>query len=165
MRRPRDRRTGLYWEKKSNDGSIHDVDDIYSRRAPDDADDMTATGTAFAVFLAALNTPPCHGGFCDWRLPTATELFSLVDLGRHDPAIASAFDTGCSPGCPSSTCSCTAADRYWSSTTIEDHPAFAWLVSFDRGFVYYGSLTWKTTQLHVRAVRGGANGEPPAGHR
>ena len=32
------------------------------------------------------------GGYADWRLPNRRELESLVDLGRHDPAIDPIFN-------------------------------------------------------------------------
>ena len=56
----KDQRTGLFWEKKSDDGSIHDKDDTYtwSPGSP-----WLASGTAFGQFLATLNTPPCFGNF------------------------------------------------------------------------------------------------------
>jgi len=44
-------------------------------------------------------------GFNDWRLPTITELQSIVDFSRASPAI----DTNWFPG--------TGVSYYWSSTT------------------------------------------------
>lgn len=42
--------TGLQWEKKSDDGSIHDKDTLYTWE------------NAFAVHVAGLNTAPCFAG-------------------------------------------------------------------------------------------------------
>lgn len=145
----KDQRTGLFWEKKSDDGGIHDKDATYtwSTGAP-----WLATGTAFTVFLPALNTPPCHGGFCDWRLPTIQEIESIRSLGR-DPAIATAFDSGCTPGCTVITCSCTSTYYHHSSTTSFLYPDAAWYLSAQDGTSDYGL---KTFALSARAVRGGA---------
>ena len=48
----KDQRTGLFWEKKSDDGSIHDKDFTYSWSADGDS----FNGTTASVFLATLNS-------------------------------------------------------------------------------------------------------------
>ena len=80
------------------------------------------------------------GGHDDWRLPTVQELVTLVDYSRHHPAIHPIF--------------ATAADGYWSSTTVATFPSYAWLVYFGGGDV--GSLNVKSGSGYVRAVRGGS---------
>jgi len=81
------------------------------------------------------------GGSSDWRLPTRSDLLTLVDLERADPAI----DTEYFPDCKS--------DWYWSNTPYARSPGdCAWVVSFGLGDAYW--------DLHgydgfVRAVRPG----------
>jgi hypothetical protein len=142
-----DTKPGLQWEKKSNDGSIHDKDDTYtwSTGSPFNPD-----GTAFTSFLTTLNSAPCFAGHCDWRLPSVTELQSLVDYGRFAPAIDAVFNTGCKPGCTAMTCSCTVLDYYWSVRTLADLPDFAWNVDFNYGYV---NGFEKALSYSVRAVR------------
>lgn len=143
----KDQRTGLLWEKKTNDGSIHDRDNQYSwsTGAP-----WSFNGTAATVFLAALNTQPCFEGFCDWRLPTHLELLTLVDLGTAGPAIAAPFRTACPQGCTSATCSCSpeVPRSTWTSSTILD--SYATQVDFNLSIV---GFTSKTDTARVRAVR------------
>ena len=89
----RDKRTALTWEKLSDDGSIHDKDNVYS------------WVQAFAK-IDDLNTA-AFAGATDWRLPNLFELQTLVDVGTAYPAIVAACNTGCSPGCTVLTCSCS----------------------------------------------------------
>jgi hypothetical protein len=141
-----DTKTGLQWEKKSNDSSIHDQDNVYTwTGSPFEPD-----GTAFTSFLTTLNSAPCFAGHCDWRLPSVTELQGLVDYGRFAPAIDAVFNTGCKPGCTVVTCSCTVFDYYWSVPTLADLPGFAWNVDFNYGYVNGFD---KTLSYAVRAVR------------
>jgi len=70
----RDNVTGLVWEVKTDDNTIHDVDNEY----PDPEDRIT--------FISALNTA-AFGGFTDWRLPSQKELSYLLDRGRSDPSV------------------------------------------------------------------------------
>jgi hypothetical protein len=137
----RDLRTALMWEKLSDDGSIHDKDDKYT------------WDNAFAVKIAALNTPPCFAGFCDWRLPNRFELETLVNLENLNPAVSPAFNTGCAASCTVLTCSCTVSNYYWSSSTYANEPELAWVVLFGSGSPIAGG---KNGNFSVRAVRGGS---------
>jgi hypothetical protein len=139
-----DMKTGLMWEKLSQDGSIHDYNTFYSWY------------TAFTTKIATLNTMNSGAGFAnhtDWRLPNRFELETLVDLGRVNPAIDPAFNTSCAASCTVTTCSCTQSGSYWSSTTYQNYPTFAWLVSFYDGLV---NTSDKSGSTYVRAVRGGS---------
>lgn len=145
----KDNRTGLIWEKKTNDGSIHDVDALYSwsTGAP-----WQANGTAFTTFLATLNSIPCFGGNCDWRLPNLNELESIRNLGASFPAAFLAFNQSCPPGCTNTECSCTTPGGYLSTSTVDGIPSDAWVVRFNYGGCYQST---KTDLGYVRAVRGG----------
>ena len=47
----------------------------------------------------------------DWRLPNVRELQSILDYQTTSPAVASAFNDNCSPGCPVTTCSCAVSGK------------------------------------------------------
>lgn len=73
----------------------------------------------------------------DWRLPNVRELHSIVDFGRHNPALDPQLE-----GRPA---------FYWSSTSSNADPAVAWYVSFQYGLVSrYNKLN---NALYVRPVR------------
>ena len=130
--------TGLMWEKKSADGSLHDRGNVYS------------WSDAFAVFITGINSAR-FAGHTDWRLPNVNELQSLANYGLS-PAIDPAFNTGCVASCTVTTCSCAQSGDSWSSTTRQGSPGFAWLVGLD-----LGDCNTDTTRrnLSARAVRGG----------
>lgn len=69
-----DRSTGLIWEIKTTDGSIHDRDNTYTWK------NTTAT------FIKGLNAEQ-FGGFSDWRLPEDEELVRLLKLAEHNPEL------------------------------------------------------------------------------
>lgn len=78
-------------------------------------------------------------GADDWRLPTIHELLSIVDYGRHEPAIDTAAFR-----CHSRT--------YWSSSPFAGDSVGAWIVDFRLGdTVVYGR---GSDDSFVRAVRG-----------
>ncbi len=88
-------------------------------------------------------------GFCglsdgsvagDWRLPSAMELRSLVDLGRYNPALP--YGVYPFTNVRSST--------YWTSTTRASNKTYAWYVTFSTGYSVY---TVKTTSYYVWPVR------------
>jgi len=136
-----DNNTGLMWEKLSDDGSIHDLDNTYTW---DDA---------FAVKVATLNSGS-FAGYTDWRLPNAKELQSIVNYEFENYLFVSpAFINGCIGGCSVTTCSCARANLYWSSSTNAANPMQAWYVNFGGGVVVD---LGKTASLDVRAVRGGS---------
>ena len=147
----KDQRTGLFWEKKSDDGSIHDWDNAYSWST---GSPWNFDGTAATVFLATLNTVPCFAGFCDWRLPTIEELSGRSDGGYATGGIVDLTVSGCGSGTPciNAIFGPTVSSYYWSSSTSQFFPSYAWGVFFDDGEASYGG---KTAGTYVRAVRGG----------
>lgn len=152
-----DSKTGLMWEKKSDDGSIHDKDDVYTLGST--IPPYTLDGTAVTTFLAALNAGGGFAGHTDWRLPNLTELESIRNLGTVSPAVAAVFNSNCgagsggNPGCTVTTCSCTLPASYWSSSSYAGPAELAWEVRFGDGTV---DSEFKDTDSYVRAVRGGS---------
>jgi len=126
----RDNVTGLIWEVKKEDGSIHEWSDLYDWY---DAND---------VFIAQLNAEE-FGGYTDWRLPTKKELIYAMNYGLVSPAIDTDYFS-----------EKTVWSYYWSSTSSVPYPGHAWCA-----FVKNGTAVTidKTTPYYVRAVRGGQN--------
>jgi len=152
-----DTKTGLMWEKKSDDGSIHDKDNYYTWGM--DGSPYTMNRTMVTTFLASLNTAPCFAGYCDWRIPNRPELLTLVNLETWSPATFTEFNTSCAAGCTvdgaggTTKCSCTQSSLYWSSSTYQYNPGNAWGVNFGGGYTHYLD---KTRSTYVRAVRAGS---------
>src|SRR6185369_10799394 len=132
-----DLNTGLMWEKKTDDSSIHDKDKIYTFTE------------AVTVHVAGVNAEPL-GGFTDWRVPNVKELQSLINYQTYGAAVSVAFLNACAFNCTD--CSCTVGSFYWSSTSQASMPTWGWGVDFDQGPT---SRTVKTNKYYVRAVRGG----------
>lgn len=123
-----DENTCLMWEQKTNDNSIHDRDNTYS------------WANAQSVFIAGLNAAN-FANYNDWRLPTVTELMSILNYENRNPAIAGTFVN-------------TRSSNYWTSTTNAASTGQAWCVNFN-----YGGHTrnnGKGNSNYVRAVRGPA---------
>ena len=164
-----DTQTGLMWEKKTGtvgspvdcsmttcadpqnvnntyqwcqDGNHNHVCDhygIYSDNPPD--------GGAFGDFLARTNGALCPTGDCpglgghtDWRLPTTSELLTIVagPPCNSSPCIDPTFGT-------------TQSGSYWSNTTT-GAPSIATVLNFGNGSEDFGD---KFSGGYVRAVRGG----------
>ena len=73
-----------------------------------------------------------------WRLPTRTELLTLVDDTKYDPA-CSVF-----PDCPS--------EWFWTSTLRAGSSSYAWSVDFYSGYAYDGYVV-SASISRVRCVR------------
>jgi hypothetical protein len=130
----RDDVTGLVWEVKTDDGSIHDKDDKYVLRKAQESD-----LDARLDFIKRLNDEQFGGqSQWPWRLPTIKELHTLANKGNYNPAISAAYFPN------------TIGTAYWADT---DHTANgvddAWYD--DSGYDNYHD---KSNSCHVRAVRG-----------
>lgn len=154
-----DTSTGLMWEKKSDDGSIHDKDDVYTWSGASYGTTNELDGTVTS-FLAALNAGAGFAGYTDWRLPNRKEMESLVNLEASLPATFPAFDVSCgtwstgNEGCTVTTCSCTWPGLYWQSSTYIGAPGLAWIFDFGSGYIHADD---KNVAYRVRAVRGGSS--------
>jgi hypothetical protein len=145
-----DRRTKLMWEKKGDDGGLHDKDNSYTW-----SDDGSGSETIWD-WLQEINAENGTGfaGHDDWRIPNVRELQSMVDYGQYNPAVDPVFNTNCTPGVDVVQGSCQLANNGWTSTTSAGFPDLAWLVNFITGEVYDTNGA-KVNGTFVRAVRGG----------
>ena len=147
----KDNVTGLIWENKTDDGTIHDKDNSYTWYDSNPATNggyagTPGDGTDTEDFISALNIAH-FGGYSDWRLPTIKELITIVNYSIS--YLGSTIDTGYFPN--------TAASLYWSSTAFNNiyDTNWVWYVSFDFGYV---NNTNKNYAGYVRAVRDGQSG-------
>lgn len=135
-----DNLSGLQWEKKTDDATVHDQDNLYTWSAGGTAGD----GTVYVTFLPTLNGAGFAGQH-DWRLPTLAELLGIVQPAYPNCSTPPCIDPTFGP-----TDSTTAAAAFWTVNTFLQQ---AWYVGFDAG--YPGSYLTKTTPSAARAVRGG----------
>ena len=76
----------------------------------------------------------------DWRLPTMSELCTLIDFSRRDPALPSGHTfSGVQPG------------YYWSATRLDYPSKLAWIVYFESGTTCYEAI--KNNAGHIWPVR------------
>jgi len=142
--------TGLVWEMKTDDGSIHDKDNTYTWYDPTDPSPGTqGNGTDTLDFINKLKEEK-FGGFDDWRLPTIHELYNIVNKSvshwSNQPTIESIFFPN------------TISNYYWSSTTSVINSICAWTVFFYDAYYSYDYFGNKSNFNYVRAVRGGQPG-------
>jgi hypothetical protein len=144
--------TLFMWERKTTDGSVHDVGNFYSWSANSAVG--ARDGTAFVQFLGALNdctdffAAPCgFAGHWDWRLPTLTELRTIIDLGAP----------GCGRGaaCIDPIFSPADASDYWTSSTHSLGAPAAWIVDFSNESHGTAFAFMKDRRFLVMSVRGG----------
>lgn len=148
-----DLNTKLTWEKKSDDGSLHDKDNVYIWSGGND--------DTIWDWLEHINTEAGTGfaGHNDWRIPNLKELQSIIDIERgiidgeqFILAVNPVFSRSCDAGDDVLSGSCTGS-IYWSSSSFAFDPlVFAWFVEFLTGSTLQHG---KNFGFNVRAVRGG----------
>lgn len=128
-----DGNTGLVWESKTNDDGLRDRDHVFTHSAALD-------------YVDDINALDGGNGLCgrnDWRLPTVSELQSLVDYGRTLPAIVySAF-----PYSPPS------GYQVWTDQASLQFANDYWRVSYNQGGT---SPAFSSSPHYVRLVSGSA---------
>jgi hypothetical protein len=153
--------------KLTGDAGLHDPDDIYAWYEPDNSKNGGFAGYQKPSDSNASNTDNvCYGhaagnvatycntkayvnrvntaGWCganDWRMPTITELQSIVSRDRSAPAI----DTAWFPNMPES-------NFYWSSSPDATSSSAAWYIPFSYAQTY--SYYIKSSRFKIRLVRG-----------
>ncbi|MBT4526824.1 MAG: DUF1566 domain-containing protein, partial [Deltaproteobacteria bacterium] len=139
----KDNVTGLIWEIKTVDSSIHNKDNKYtwcdSNSATNEGDSGTCNGTDTETFINTLNNGS-FGSFTDWRMPTIKELSTIVNYDSYNPAVDITFFSN------------TSGPNYWSYTTPKNNAGQAMTVHFGKGDVSTGEN--KSITYYVRAVRG-----------
>ncbi len=129
-----DNKTGLMW-KKCKEGQIWNSGN-------NGCDDTLATYT-WQNALKQAQTINTSGGFAtytDWRVPTITELKSIVETQCYNPAINLAVF----PNTPST--------WFWSSSPYATYSSVVWYVNFNDGLGYGYFQLYDGS---VRLVRGG----------
>jgi hypothetical protein len=148
--------TGLQWEQKTDDGSVHDKDNTYTWNTTGGTIGHSPNGTAFTAFLGTLNngtsgdavtTAGCFAGHCDWRLPAIGELAGIVDLGAP----------GCAGGSPcidQTVFGPTVANKCWSATGggPPANPDNVFAVDFGSSYIWVDD---RASAYSVRGVRSG----------
>jgi len=147
----KDNVTGLIWEVKTDDGTIHDKDNTYTWYDSNPATNGGYPGTHSEgadteYFIKALNDAD-FGGYTDWRLPTIKEMAYIVNYGIPYPGPS--IDTGYFPNIQNDS-------WYWSSTTNAYYTDSAWGLNFHSG--YGGGSNKKYSKIYICAVRGEQSG-------
>ncbi|MFT5543348.1 MAG: chitinase [Glaciecola sp.] len=165
----RDNITGLIWENKTDIvDNIHDAQQLYTWYSQTDnggfpgevsansmACNLDSGNCNTEVFIASVNAQGLCG-FFDWRLPTHTELLSLVHFGKAQaPLIESEYfvNMGLNDLAPVS------SEFLWYWTVqpnvdgVSDAGAQnAWAIDFNSGI---DNFINKSTQARVKLVRAG----------
>jgi hypothetical protein len=142
----KDTKNGLMWEVKSKDDAMRKPENLYSWFDPEDkalpgvTDGGRCKGDVDCdthAYVEAMNKKK-FCGHNDWRLPTREEMMWLVSYGDNKVKI----DTGYFPE--------TLPSWYWTASSNESRPEFAWYVLFKNG-ISLNDL--KENPKHIRLVR------------
>ena len=94
------------------------------------------------------------GGYgSGWRLPNRSEILSIVDVDRGDPAIDSVFSSlQTDPSCLSAPSPACLSYPFWTATSSANAPANAWSLDFSTG-TPSGWPKTDSSSVYVRCVR------------
>ncbi len=151
----RDDVTGLVWEAKTDDGGLHDRNWYYTHYNPDFSSNAGYAGTedgtdaCFDIsrcdtdkFVVDVNAAGLCG-YRDWRLPSRTDLVSIVNFGASAPASDTTYFPDIGTGW-----------WYWSASPWVGYSvttgARLYVDFASGGATFEGS----NSGLHVRLVRG-----------
>lgn len=144
-----DTHTGLVWEVKSYAPGLRNRNNLYSWYQPHE--EQGTVGVADGghcgggiecdsyAFVQALNSERLCG-YHDWRLPTRAEMLTIVE--RKNDGDIGGFNRDFFPQGP--------ASWYWTATTNEEHPDYAWYLLFRNGIALCDK---KGRSKHLRLVR------------
>ena len=145
-----DRTTGLIWEVKTNDRSLRNRNNFFTWYDPAADRNHGVAGMRNAgrckggvdcdtqAYVKAINQQQLCG-FSNWRLPSRTELLTLIDSRKQGKA---SIDVDYFPH--------TVPSWYWTASSNPDKPDYAWFVMFRSG-VALNAL--KHHPKHIRLVR------------
>lgn len=155
-----DQVSGLVWEVKKNDESLHRATDQFTWYNSDSKSNgghignWNDRGNHCGGYQAGKPKTYCHTeqyvsrvnqvelcGYSDWRLPTRAELANLVHFGRIKPTV----ETNYFPH--------TQTSFYWTATSVSGRNKEAWAVSFEYGF---SAPMPRDNARYVRLVRSDA---------
>jgi len=137
----KDNVTRRVWEVKTNDGGIHDKDNVCGWGG------KTRQGDGYGIYfhdwdvLVDGSNAEVLCGYNNWRVPTKFELEDLVNHDRFSPAIDGAFFPNTPPCC-----------YFWSASPFAHSSSSAWYVRIDNGGSYYHP---RGEYKYVRLVRSG----------
>ena len=142
--------TGLLWEIKTTDGGLRDKTNAYSWYNTDNLTNGGNSGfPAMGICTGGIvcNTEAYKNavnsinlcGKNNWRIPRRNEVLSIVKYNVVDPAI----DTNYFPNVDNL--------RYWSFSTYQYYPEYAWLIDFSGGASGYDH---KSNPFRVMLVSG-----------
>jgi len=138
-----DNTTGLLWEVKTDDGSIRDVDNVFTWYNPDknenggDAGRLTENNTF--SYVKSINISNLCGNE-SWRLPTANESLSIIDYSLYNPVIDTFFFPDARMG----------FQGHATSSTVASAPDSVWTVDYVSGLL--GNSGHKNSSMKIRAV-------------
>ena len=130
----KDNVTGLIWEVKTDDGTVHDKDNVYPWKA------TIENANNVDVFISEMNQEN-FGGNSDWRLPTVTELTNIADYEHSRISVDIKYFPKTKPL------------AYWTSTpyVYSNGSSDVWNVDFSKGNGFHNI---ELSSFCARAVRG-----------
>ena len=139
---------GLTWEVKSKEDGLRNTENLYSWFNPSEemsrgiTDGGRCKGNADCdthAYVKAMN----QKSFCghdDWRLPTREEMMGLVIYNESGEKVT--INTSYFPE--------TLPSWYWTASSNESRPEFAWYILFNKGLPLNDL---KENPKHIRLVR------------